>query len=183
MKALKKRGRTARRSYLWYTPYGDCYGVGGDDPRGKALWREMGVLGAEVRTAGPVITRSCPAELPVEASPDLWVRTLLAGPDSVVVLVVNDTSRGSREGTMIQNVSPATVTLRVPVWLKNVQAVEVDSRGVRLPLCKQDGSEVTLTLGTVKVTRLVILTQDPGLRATLAKQRFSWKKGGKGGGR
>ncbi len=170
-------------SYWWYTPYDDCYGVGGDDPRGKALWREMGVLGAEVRTAGPVITRSCPAELPVEASPDLWVRTLLAGPDSLVVLVVNDTSRGSKEGTLIRNVSPANVTVRVPVWLNNVQAVEVDSGGVKLPLCKQSGSEVTLTLGTVKVTRLVILTQDPGLRATLTKHRFSWRKGSRGGGR
>jgi len=170
-------------SYWWYTPYDDSHGVGGDDPRGKALWREMGVLGAEVRTAGPVITRSCPIELPVEASPNLWVRTLVAGPDSVVVLVVNDTSRGTKEGTTILNVSPATVTVRVPAWLKNVEAVEIDSGGVKSPLSKQDGTQVTLTLGTVKVTRLVILTQDPGLRARLKQERFSWRKGSGGGGR
>ena len=69
----------------------------------------MGVLGAEVRAAGEVLVRSCPAKLPATASPGLWVRTLLAGTDSVVVLVVNDTSKGTTTGTTIRTVSPAHV--------------------------------------------------------------------------
>jgi hypothetical protein len=173
-------GGATSLSYWWYTPYDECYGVGGDDARGKALWKEMGVLGAEVRTAGPVIMRSCPAELPVQASPNLWVRTLLAGTDSVIVLVVNDTSRGNKEGTTIQTVSPAEVSVQVPAWLNNVQAVEVDSGGVKVVPCRQEGNKAVLNLSSVKVTRLVILTQDGNLRAQLAKQRFSWKKVGGG---
>jgi len=54
---------------------------------------------------------------------------------------------------------------------------------VKSPLSKQDGTQVTLTLGTVNVTRLVILTQHPGLRARLKQERFSWRKGSGGGGR
>jgi hypothetical protein len=163
-------------SYWWYTPYDQCYGVGGDDPRGKALWKEMGLLGAEVRTAGEVLMQSCPAELPVKSSPNLWVRTLLGGPDTVVLLVVNDTSRGNKTGTTIRTVSPAEVTVQMPAWLKSASAFEIDSTGTKDLAAKVSGAAATMNLGSVKVTRLIVLTQDAGLRQRMQKlytERFA----------
>ena len=169
-------GGATSLSYWWYAPYDQCYGVGGDDPRGKALWKEMGLLGAEVRTAGEVLTRSCPAELPVKSSPNLWVRTLLSGPDSVVLLVVNDTSRGTKTGTTIRTVSPAEVSVQVPAWLKNAGAFEIDSAGTKDLAAKVSGAAATMNLGSVNVTRLIVLTQDAGLRQRIQKlytERFA----------
>ncbi|HSW46421.1 MAG TPA: hypothetical protein VLM89_12705 [Phycisphaerae bacterium] len=163
-------------SYWWYTPYDDCYGVGGDDALGKALWKEMGILGAEVRTAGEVLTRSCPATLPIKASDNLWVRTLLAGRDTVVLVVINDTTRGTRNSTTVRTVSPAQVTVQIPGWLKEIQALEIDSAGVKDIACTQNGPEITLGLKQVRSTRLVMLTQDPDLRDRLRKtyeERFA----------
>ena len=39
-------------SYWWYTPYGEFYGCGANDEKALALWRQIGLLGAQVRTAG-----------------------------------------------------------------------------------------------------------------------------------
>ena len=54
-------------SYWWYTPYGEFHGCGASDKPAVALWRQIGLLGAQVRTAGPVLTRSCPAVVPLKA--------------------------------------------------------------------------------------------------------------------
>ncbi len=32
-------------SYWWYTPAGEYYGCGGDDPASRALWKELGLVG------------------------------------------------------------------------------------------------------------------------------------------
>lgn len=169
-------GGATSLSYWWYTPYDECYGVGGDDPRGRALWREMGLLGAEVRTAGPVLVQSSPATLPVKASPNLWVRTLISGADTAVLLVVNDTVRGNRTGSTIETVKPADVTVRLPAWLKCRSVFEVESGGVKDVKSAIDGQEVTVSPGQAKVARMFILTADTGLRNRLQdlyKTRFA----------
>ncbi len=162
-------GGATSLSYWWYTPYDECYGVGGNDPKGHALWKEMGLLGAEVRTAGPVLVRSCPASLTVKASPGLWVRTLLAGADTVIVLVVNDTTRSTKSGTTIKPVSPADVTVRLPAWLKCESVFEVESGGIQDVQATVKGPDVTMNLGEANVARMFMLTADATLRGQLQK--------------
>ena len=169
-------GGATSLSYWWYTPYDECYGVGGDDPKGHALWKEMGLLGAEVRTASEVLTCGCPASLNVTASPNLWTRTLLSGSNTVVLLVVNDTTVSGKNGTTIKAVSPADVTVHLPAWLKCSSVFEVESGGTRDVRSTIAGSQVTVNLDQAKVARMIILTADADLRGRLQalyKKRFA----------
>jgi hypothetical protein len=154
-------------SYWWFTPAGDCIGCGVDEPAAKALWREIGLIGAEVRTAGPVITTSCPISLPVEASRWLWVRTLLSGTDTIAVIVTNDNLLCDRVGTVYKPVDKATVTITLPEWLKPSDCFEISREGVSNADWKQTAGRVTLDLGKVELNRLVVITSDPGLKTHL----------------
>ncbi len=154
-------------SYWWYAPYDHYYGVGGSGPEAAALWKEIGLLGAEVRTAGSVITRSCPAIVPVKTPPRLWVRTLLAGLDTLVVVVVNDNFAVDRSGTVIRPVERASVTVGLPVWLEPKAAFEVTYAGTQVVPWTASGNQVALDLGTVEVTRLVFVSANEELQGAL----------------
>lgn len=165
-------------SYWWYTPAdkGDksAYGVGAavedGDPAAAALYREIGLLGAEVRTVGPLLVNSCPAEVPVEAKGAVWTRTLLAGMDSLLLLVVNDQYTNHDKGTDIKPVEKAAASVGMPAWLKATEVFEVTSQGTGDVKWTSAGTQVRLDLGKVDVTRLVIITADKGLRTELQKR-------------
>jgi hypothetical protein len=155
-------------SYWWYTPVPPAYGCGA--PEGADLWNEIGILGAEVRTAGPVLSRSCPAELPVTPSPGLWVRTLLAAPDTVVLVCVNDKYLNDRAGTVYVPLENAEVQIQVPSWMETKDVFEITSDGTR-DIRHQDRKDTCgLDLGRIDVTRLVIITSDQELRSRLEKR-------------
>lgn len=151
-------------SYWWFTPAGGpSQGVGAEDPQAAALWREIGLLGAEVRTAGPLLLRSCPSEVAVTASPGVWVRSLLAGTDSIILISVNDQHVNSDQGTTIQPVQDAKVTVDLPSWLEPRHAFAIDASGVHRISVENQGPALSISLGTLTVTRLVIISADPAL--------------------
>jgi len=154
-------------SYWWFSPDKYCRGCGEDDPDARALWKEIGLLGAEVRTAGPVITRSCPAALPVKASPRLWVRSLLSGLDTVALIMVNDDVACDRVGTVVKPVEEAQVSVQVPSWISPSDVFEVTYEGIKDVSWKRDGSKVSIGLATVDVSRFILITSDLGLRTQL----------------
>lgn len=154
-------------SYWWFSPDAFCRGVGTDDPPALALWKEIGLLGAELRTAGSVITRSCPAQLPVKGSPKLMLRTCIAGTDTVELFVINDDVACDRVGTVVKPVENASATVEMPSWLTPAAAFEVTHEGLKSIPWKRQGSKAVLDLGTVSVGRLVMVTSDIGLRARL----------------
>jgi hypothetical protein len=154
-------------SYWWYTPYGEFYGCGAQDAAAVALWRQIGLLGAQVRTAGPIITRSCPANVPLKATGKLWTRTLLAGTDSLVLLAVNENLASDRLGTVVVPLPKATVTLTPPSWLKPIDAFEIAPEGLRDVGWKSDGGQLVIDLGKLEVARMVVLTMDKALRKQL----------------
>jgi hypothetical protein len=156
-------------SYWWYTPDAGCHGCGADEPAAKALWHEIGLLGAEVRTAGPVITKSCPASLDIQASRNLWVRSLISGLDTVAIITVNDDVFSDRHGTVYEPVERAKVTFGLPSWLKPKDAFEVTYDGIKDVSWGRDGSKVKLDLGVVNLSRFVVVTSNPSLRAELQK--------------
>jgi hypothetical protein len=165
-------------SYWWFCPYDEFYGVGGNDEDAKILWKEIGLLGAEARTAGPVITRGCPATVPVKGSKYLWVRALLAGQDTLVLIVVNDNYANDRVGTVIFPAEKASVTVTPPSWLQVKDAFEVTYHGIRDLTWKPAGPQVAFDLGKVEVTRLIMLSSDPQLRSQLSglyETRFAAK--------
>ncbi len=154
-------------SYWWYTPYGRFHGCGASDPEAVALWRQIGLLGAQVRTAGPVLTRSCPATVPVKAPPKLWTRTLLAGTDTLVLIAVNDNIANDRLGTVVVPLPTTPITLTPPSWLKPADAFEITPEGLRDVTWKTDAAQLALDLGKTEVARLVLLTSDKALRRQL----------------
>ena len=153
-------------SYWWFSPDTFCRGCGSDDPEALALWREIGLLGAEVRTAGPVITRSCPIALPVTATPLLWVRTLASGQETVAVIVVNDDVACDRVGTVYKPVEKASVKVKLPSWLKPADAFEVTYSGMK-DVSWTGQSEIALDLGKVEISRFILITSNPKLRSQL----------------
>jgi len=156
-------------SYWWFTPGPECNGCGGDSPEAKALYKGIGLLGARMRTAGPVTTVSCPADLPVKVSRYLWARTLVSGLETVALVVVNDDVLCDRMGTVVKAVEKAKATVETPSWMTPADVFEVTSDGIREITWKRDGASVEVDLGTVNISRLVFITSDGTLRDRLAK--------------
>ena len=160
-------------SYWWFIPLkpgaSGSSGCGADEPDAKALWNEIGLLGAEVRTLDELISRSCPAEVAIDAPDKLWVRTLLAGSDSLVVLCVNDDYVCNDKGTVINPVRNAVLTVTLPVWLDAKSVFEFDYRGPCDVKHELTVSKLKLDLGTVETTRLIVVSADAHLRDRLQK--------------
>ncbi len=156
-------------SYWWYVPGRPARGLGAEDEATRKLRREVGLMAAEMRTAGPLITRSAPVDVPITHAPRLWVRALACGLDSMLVVVVNDDYVNDRQGTVIRPVEKSSVTLTLPSWMKNPKAFEVSADGVKDVAASVQSEAIKLDLGTVEVTRLIVVTGDPALRERLAR--------------
>lgn len=158
-------------SFWWYTPGSRAHGVGSDAPEMRRLFAEIGLVGAEFRTAEPILTRACPSPIDLQASPMLWARALLAGTDTLVLVIVNDNIASDRLGTAVQPLANARVSLRPPAWLKMQDAFEITCSGVKTVPTRNQEPGLTIDLGRVDLTRLVVLTSDAQLRTQL-QQRF-----------
>jgi len=167
MEAYYAIGSGAKGLSFWMFP--TCLDTGTADA--KALWNEIGMMGAEVRTAGPVITSSCPVELPAKATRLLWVRSLLSGSDTLAVVTVNDNVACDRLGTVVRPAENAKVSVKLPSWMTPKDAFEVTPEGIRDVSWQAKGGNVDLSLGTVQISRFVVVTGNAGLRGQL-QQRY-----------
>ncbi len=162
-------------SYWWYIPGKPANGVGAGPIRGDSgalnLWREIGLLGAEVRTASPVLSRSCPAALDVQASPGLWARALVAGLDTIVLLAVHDEYANDEAGCHYIPFMDASLSVDLPAWMPSATVFEVSALGTSDVSTQVAGSRLQVNLGWTDLTRMIIVTSDPTLRAQL-QQRF-----------
>lgn len=154
-------------SFWWYTPGGRYNGAGGDAPELRRLYNEIGLLGAELRTAEPIIGRACLVNLAVEGPRALWVRSLAAGADTLAVIVVNDNIACDRVGTIVQPFEKAGFKLRLPAWLKAKDAFEITYEGTKDVSWNAEGADVGFDLGRVELTRMLVITSDGGLRKQL----------------
>jgi len=157
-------------SYWWFTPGKPAYGLGGKGPEAARLWREVGLIGAEVRTAGPLIVRSCPADVPVQAPAGVMVRCLLSGLDAMVVIVINEQHVNDERGTTITPIPDATVDVKLPSWLDATDIFEVQATGITQTQASRSDATVLLKLGTLTLPRMIVLTADPKRRASMEEQ-------------
>lgn len=154
-------------SYWMFPSDPNCACLTDGTKEAKELWDHIGLIGAEVRTAGPVIATSCPADLPTKASDYLWSKTLLSGNDTLAVVTVNENVACDRLGTVVRPCQDAQVNVALPSWLEPKDAFEVTSDGIRDITWKRDRESVNLSLGTVRISSLVVVTANPELRAQL----------------
>jgi len=120
-----------------------------------------------VRTAGPLLVSSTPTELPLQASAGVWARTLVSGLDTAVLLAVNDQYYNDEAGTHFTPVENASVTMHVPTWIGSPQVFEITSRGLFDVASSQVGGQMTVSLGRLALTRMIVITADPQLRSTI----------------
>ena len=165
-------GGAKQFSYWWFTKAGATLdasnGMGANEPDAAALWREVGLLGAEARTAGPALVKSWPAQVGVTAPGNLWTRTLIGGLDTLVLICVNDDYANDRAGTVVRPIDNAEVTVDLPAWLSPTSVFEIDYKGIHDVSYNLNASNLALHLGRVNITRLIIATSDSTLRTTLA---------------
>lgn len=168
-------------SYWWYTPGGPAHGLGAatsgkPDAAAQKLWREIGLIGAEARTAGPVLTTSCPVDVTAKASDGVWVRFLARGDDTLVMLAVNDQYRNTDKGTEIRPVTNATVNVDLPKWIQRPEVFEITPAGVESIAARSSTSGLRVPLGKLDVTRMVVITSNATLRGELQnlyEERFA----------
>lgn len=164
-------GGATQLDHWWFTPREatetGSAGCGTNEPAAAAIWREIGLLGAEFGTAGSVIVRSCPASFPITSTGTLWARALAAGLDTVALICVNDDYACDESGTVVRPIENASLSFALPSWITPAAVFEVDSRGVRDVGWSLSERRISVQLGRVDVTRFTIVTSDPALKPTL----------------
>lgn len=162
-------------SYWWFTACaGQCSNGLGDQskPAAQALWKEMGMFGNEIKTVSELLVTSHPVDLPLTPSANVWARALAVGPDTMILLVVNDNYYNDEAGFHSTDVANATVTATMPAWMQPpLTAFEVTTGGLRSVSSTANGNQLQLNLGTLKLTRMIVLTKNPQLLPAL-QQRY-----------
>ncbi len=157
----------------WWLPKG--YPSNGLADQGKAtaraLWKEMGLYGNEIKTASPLLVTSHPVDLVVQGSSNVWVRALACRTDTIILIVVNDDYYNDQAGCHYSQVPNATVMATLPTWMQSPTAFEISAGGLSDVSTQPNGNQLQVNLGTLKLTRMIVLTKDPQLRSTI-QQRY-----------
>jgi hypothetical protein len=74
-------------AYWWFKTGYPYNGLG--DPDAASLWKEIGMIGNEIKAAQPLLVISHPVTLPLSPSLNVWARSL-ARIDTMIVFAVND---------------------------------------------------------------------------------------------
>jgi hypothetical protein len=159
-------------AYWWFKAGYPPNGVGDGGPEAMALWKEIGLLGAEIRTAAPLLITSCPAALTIQASTGLWARSLLVGADTIVLLAVNDQYYNDQQGCHYTPVANASLTVNLPAWLQSPTAFEIAKSGVSDVSTQVAGNQLQVNLGTVDLTCMIVVTSNTQLRSSI-EQRYT----------
>jgi hypothetical protein len=175
-------------SYWWFTPYGEFKGCGSDDPAAIAMMNEMRMLNAEARAVEPLFATSHPAAWgkkmtdPFTSAKPSWlmVRTLFCGDHTAVLVFINRDHASDRAGTYFEPVKKATVTFRTPPWMKPVDAFSVGYSSVHPIVLKPEKGAFIFQMDDVKLTEMVIITDDISLRGRVADSARALATAGSG---
>ncbi|MDH7600597.1 MAG: hypothetical protein QHI38_00440 [Armatimonadota bacterium] len=173
-------GGAKQLSFWWYTPTPPgkkgANGCGAEQPAAKALWKQIGLLGAEFGTVSELVAASCPVDLKTtvetvvggckELEPSLWTKTLLSGTDTLLLICVNENLVCDRLGTVYAPIERADLKVDIPDWLLPKDVFEVTYKGIaNVNWNKQKA--LNISLEDTDLTRLIVVTADPQLRSKL----------------
>ncbi len=159
-------------SFWWYLLDPTFTGLGLGTSDALALWKEIGLLGAEIKTAQPLLVTGHPVDLPLTASPNVWARALAVGADTLLLLAVNDNYTNDATGCHYTPVSNARITATLPTWMQFPTAFEISASGLSDVTLQTNGNQLVVSLGTLNVTRMIVLTKNAQLRST-TQQRYT----------
>jgi len=166
-------------SYWWFKPGYPSNGLGDQSkPAAQILWKEMGLYGNEIKTASELLVTSHPVDLPLTPGPNVWARALAVGTDTLILLVVNDNYYNDEAGFHSTDVVNALVTATLPSWMQSegssgdkLTAFEITAGGLRSVSSVVNANQLLLNFGTLKLTRMVVLTKNPQLLPAI-QQRY-----------
>lgn len=165
-------------SYWWFSPYGECHGCGSAEPEARALMLEMARLNVEARSLEPLLADSCPAAAPgaksdpyASAAPYwLMTRTLLAGTDTAIVLLINQDLASDRVGSVYAPIAKSRVTFKTPPWMRAAHVFGFSTDGVTPISAKPEGGVFNIEIKDIKLAQMLIFTDKPDLEALVAKR-------------
>ncbi len=160
-------------SYWWFKPGYPSNGLGAQTAAARACWKEMGLYGNEIKTVSPLLVTSHPVDMALQPSAKVWARALACGTDTIFLIVVNDDYYNDINGCHYNPVANATVTASLPTWMRTAPtAFEVSAGGIRDVGTQLNGSQLQVNLGTLNLTRMIVVTTNVQLRGTI-EQRYA----------
>ncbi len=174
----------SKRVEVYYGLAGGAKGMGYwwfNQPRGidvwtpdaHALWKEMGLCGNEIKTVAPLLVNGHPVAMTMTGSTNVWARSLAVGTDTMILIVVNQNHYNDSAGTFhYTSASNATLTATLPTWMRWPISFEVSAGGLGAVNTQTNGNQLQFNLGTLKITRMIVLTKDPQL-PVMIQQRYN----------
>jgi hypothetical protein len=159
-------------SYWWFsnvgiTSTGFCGISDATEPGSSALWREIGLLGAEIGVASQLLVNSCPVSVDVTKPGKLWTKTLMSGTDTIVLLCVNDDYSCDDTGSIVRGLKGVDVGMELPSWLSPASVFDISYKGISDVPYDIAGSRINLHVGKVGLTRMVVITSNSTLKSAL----------------
>lgn len=154
-------------SYWWFTPYGKFMGCGSKEPGAKAMMKEMARLNAEACSILPFLSCSAPGTLPGEKldaftrclPPWLMARTLFAGTDTALLILVNRDHGSDRLGTLFQPIPKAIITFEKPPWMKDIKTFRFQKGALKeIPFTMEEGS-AKMEIRDIPLTEIIIVME------------------------
>jgi hypothetical protein len=149
-------------------------------PRTGMLWKNIGRMNAEMSRLGSLLAIGHPFNIASADSEQLWVRSLLCGKDSFVVVLVNRRHRiydGDRltKQPRIYPVEAATVTIDLPDWFTLRDTVHVTYDGVRPVRLSGRGRQRELKVQDLRTSMVLVLSQesDVAQKLTIDPEQFA----------
>ncbi|HSW44956.1 MAG TPA: immunoglobulin domain-containing protein [Phycisphaerae bacterium] len=161
--------------YWWFNYSGwPAHGLGDQSTQAaRNLWKEIGLYGNEIKTIAPQLVTSHPVDMTLQGSSGVWAKALASGIDTMILPVVNDDYYNDFAGCHYTPKTNASLTATLPSWMQSPAptAFEISPGGLITVPAQLNGSQLTLTLGTLNLTRMIVITNNPSLRATI-QQRY-----------
>ena len=166
--------------YWWLKPGYPSNGLADqDNPGAPELWKELGLLGNEIKTVAPLLVTGHPVDLPLSPGPNVWARGLASGTDTLVLFVVNDRYTNDFAGCHYSAIANATVTATLPSWMQpSPMAFEVTAGGLKAVSASVNGSQLQLNLGTLALTKMIVVTKNVLLPAQVQEWYRQAVRGG-----
>ncbi len=166
-------------AYWWFKRGYPFNGLGDGGPAAEMLWKEIGLVGNEIRTVQPLLVTAHPVTTMMATSAGVWARALAVGVDSMMVIAVNDQFYNDQSGTHLTPVTNASVTITLPSWLQaSPSAFAVTPYGISDVGVLLSGNQLRVCLGTLSVTRMVVITTNASLKSQIESRYLSMARPG-----
>ena len=155
-------------AYWWFKKGYPCNGLDDGGPEAVALWKQIGIIGNLIKTAQPLLVRSHPVSAPLVLTEYVWARTLAVGTDGMILLAVTDNFYIDENGFHSGPVTNASARVTLPSWLlSSPRAFEITPYGTCDVGTFLEGSQLVVPLGSLSLTRMIVITTNPGLKAEI----------------